>query len=100
FYLLSREVSRHLKVVQSGQGADEVFGGYHWYPPLLEAGAGVDEYRKRFVDRAHEEFARAVHPEFVQQDYSREFVEAHFESPGAASAIDKALRLDTTVMLV
>lgn len=33
FYLLSREVSKHIKVVQSGQGADEVFGGYHWYPP-------------------------------------------------------------------
>src|SRR6201991_1048127 len=26
FYLLSQEVSRHVKVVQSGQGADEVFG--------------------------------------------------------------------------
>ena len=25
------------KVVQSGQGADEVFAGYYWYPPLLEA---------------------------------------------------------------
>ncbi|MBW3626934.1 MAG: N-acetylglutaminylglutamine amidotransferase, partial [Actinobacteria bacterium] len=33
FYLLSQEVSRHVKVVQSGQGADEVFAGYHWYPP-------------------------------------------------------------------
>ncbi len=33
FYLLSKEVSKHVKVVQSGQGADEVFGGYHWYPP-------------------------------------------------------------------
>ncbi len=32
FYLLSQEVSKHIKVVQSGQGADEVFGGYHWYP--------------------------------------------------------------------
>jgi len=31
FYLLSREVSKHTKVVQSGQGADEVFAGYHWY---------------------------------------------------------------------
>jgi len=30
FYLLSREVAKHIKVVQSGQGADEVFGGYHW----------------------------------------------------------------------
>src|SRR3954452_5505348 len=31
FYLLSEEVANHVKVVQSGQGADEVFAGYHWY---------------------------------------------------------------------
>ena len=42
FYLLSQEVSRHVKVVQSGQGADEVLGGYSWYPPLAEGpGRGV-----------------------------------------------------------
>src|SRR5580658_6660851 len=34
FFLLSEEVSKHVKVVQSGQGADEVFAGYDWYPPL------------------------------------------------------------------
>ncbi|HWD73035.1 MAG TPA: N-acetylglutaminylglutamine amidotransferase, partial [Actinomycetota bacterium] len=34
FYLLSEEVSRHVKVVQSGQGADEVFAGYHWYQKM------------------------------------------------------------------
>jgi len=39
FYLLSEQVSRSLKVVQSGQGADEVFAGYSWYPPLAESGA-------------------------------------------------------------
>src|SRR5262249_33746344 len=27
FYLLSQQVAKHVKVVQSGQGADEVFGG-------------------------------------------------------------------------
>jgi asparagine synthetase B (glutamine-hydrolysing) len=30
FYLLSSAVSRHVKMVQSGQGVDEVFAGYHW----------------------------------------------------------------------
>ncbi len=32
FYLLSRAVSEHLTVVQSGQGADELLAGYDWYP--------------------------------------------------------------------
>ena len=37
FYLLSpRRSAKHVKVVQSGQGADEVFAGYHWYPPMAE----------------------------------------------------------------
>ena len=36
FYLLSEEVASYVKVVQSGQGADEVLGGYDWYPPLAE----------------------------------------------------------------
>ena len=56
FYLLSQEVARHVKVVQSGQGADEVFAGYHWYPPMGEPGAAsvdgsVASYRAAFFDR-------------------------------------------------
>ena len=34
FYLLREEVSKSVKVVQSGQGADEILAGYDWYPPL------------------------------------------------------------------
>ena len=45
FFLLSEEVAKVRKVVQSGQGADEVFAGYYWYPPLLEAdGDGLGVY--------------------------------------------------------
>ena len=56
FYLLSQEVAKHVKVVQSGQGADEVFAGYHWYPPMGEPDAAsvegsVASYRKAFFDR-------------------------------------------------
>lgn len=32
FHLLSELVSKEISVVQTGQGADEVFAGYHWYP--------------------------------------------------------------------
>ncbi len=100
FYLLSQEVSRHVKVVQSGQGADEVFAGYHWYPPLMTSEDPVSDYARVFFDRDHAEYAAAVDPRFVEDDFSRAFVEHHFNSPGARAAIDKALRLDTNVMLV
>src|SRR4051795_2096284 len=53
FDLLSERVSQSIKVVQSGQGADEVFAGYHWYPPLagLDREAGIRTYAERFFDR-------------------------------------------------
>ncbi len=100
FYLLSEEVAKHVKVVQSGQGADEVFGGYHWYPPMLTSTDPVQDYAKVFFDRDHADYARLIQPEWVEEDYSRQFVEAYFKRPGAATAVDQALRIDTQVMLV
>lgn len=100
FYLLSKEVSKHVTVVQSGQGADEIFAGYHWYPPLLNSQHPVDEYCQVFFDRDQKEFLRVIHPRFHGDDHSQRFVETHFSQPGASRPIDKALRLDTTIMLV
>ena len=100
FYLLSEEVKRHVKVVQSGQGADEIFAGYHWYPPLLRSSAPLDDYARVFFDRDQREMERVLGPEYLEGDPSRAFVAAHFDAPGAERAVDKALRLDTTIMLV
>ncbi|WP_165668541.1 N-acetylglutaminylglutamine amidotransferase [Metapseudomonas otitidis] len=100
FYLLSREVSRHCKVVQSGQGADELFGGYHWYPPLVDSRDPFATYRNAFFDRSHAEYRDTVMPAWQTGDLAGEFVREHFARPGADDPVDKALRLDSTVMLV
>ncbi len=100
FYLLSREVSKHVKVVQSGQGADEVFGGYHWYPPMQGSTDPVADYRQAFFDRDHDEMARVLSADFLSADHSRAFVERHFADIQADSPVDKALHIDTTIMLV
>jgi len=100
FYLLSQEVSKYVKVVQSGQGADEIFGGYHWYPPMMESRDPVSDYARVFFDRDHAEMAEVLDPRMLDGDHSRAFVERHFAQPGADRPIDKALRLDTGVMLV
>ncbi|OBG13236.1 asparagine synthase (glutamine-hydrolyzing) [Mycolicibacterium celeriflavum] len=104
FYLLSQEVAKHVKVVQSGQGADEVFAGYHWYPPMAGA-ASLDEsvgiYRDAFFDRDRSGYEALVSPTFAApDDPSLRFVTENFARAGAETGIDRALRLDTTVMLV
>ncbi len=106
FYLLSQEVARHVKVVQSGQGADEVFAGYHWYPPMGEPGAAsvdgsVASYRAAFFDRDQGSVDALAAADVVRHDDpSGRFVTEHFARAGAQTGVDRALRLDTTVMLV
>ncbi len=85
FYLLSEQVSRSVTVVQSGQGADEVFAGYDWYRPL--AGVPRDRaeaaYRSVFVDRPHTDLAEILEPDrLLDHDASARFVAEHFAAAG------------------
>jgi asparagine synthase (glutamine-hydrolysing) len=103
FYLLSEEVSKSVKVVQSGQGADEILAGYDWYPPLANVAREqtTDAYAKVFFDRGHADVLAILSPDYsIAEDPSRQFAMANQSAPGAVTAVDAALRLDTTVMLI
>jgi len=100
FYLLSAEVAKRVKVVQSGQGADEVFGGYGWYPSFVAANDAAEQYERAYFDWGHADLERLLVPDIVSQDFSRAFVDDFFANTTAPTAVDKALQIDTEVMLV
>ena len=101
FYLLSEKVSRHVKVVLSGQGADEVFAGYFWYPRMAqEQGNEVERFAKHYVDRPHEEFLQTVMSAYHCLDHTNKWLTKEFNKSGTETFMDKVLRTDITRLIV
>ncbi|MDM8546781.1 N-acetylglutaminylglutamine amidotransferase [Candidatus Venteria ishoeyi] len=113
FYLLGERVSQEVKVVQSGQGADEVFAGYFWYPQMQSAYAHkppenaamapehyLEHFRNYYFDRDHPEFLDTVQSPYHGEDYTGQLIKEKLSHPGADEFLDRVLRLDVTTLVV
>ncbi|MBK6675357.1 MAG: N-acetylglutaminylglutamine amidotransferase [Rhodocyclaceae bacterium] len=101
FYLLAQRVSQSVKVVMSGQGADEVFGGYFWYPKMdAESGTPLEKFSHHYFDRDHAEYLATVTDPYAVDDVTGELVAARLTEPDADTFLDQVLRFDATTLIV
>lgn len=101
FYLLAEQVSHEVKVVLAGQGADEVFGGYFWYPRMAEAeGTPLERFSKHYFDRDHAEYLAMMTDEYAVPDVTSEWIAAQLRQPAAGEFLDQVLRMDVTRLMV
>ncbi len=64
FYMLSELVSKEVKVILSGQGADEGFAGYFWYKKMYSESNHYNNFSKHYLDRSNEEIKEFLNLEF------------------------------------
>ncbi len=101
FYLLSERVSKEVKVVLAGQGADEVFGGYFWYPLMdAESGPAVERFSRHYFDRDHAEYLEMIAPAWHVPDATTELVARELSKPQADTFLDEVWRFDATTLIV
>ncbi|HIM58821.1 MAG TPA: N-acetylglutaminylglutamine amidotransferase, partial [Gammaproteobacteria bacterium] len=93
FYLLSEQVSKHIKVVLSGQGADEAFAGYFWYSRMqAEQGSDYERFSKHYVDRPYEEYLQTVNQQYHSGNHTQTWLNKEFAKANADEFMDKVFR--------
>jgi asparagine synthase (glutamine-hydrolysing) len=101
FYLLGERVSSEVKVVQSGQGADEVFAGYFWYQQMqAQHGTDIERFRSLYFDRSHDELQATVDARFHGPDYTTPMVAQGLAASHGDRFLNRVLAYDVTTLIV
>ncbi|MCP5304274.1 MAG: N-acetylglutaminylglutamine amidotransferase [Chromatiaceae bacterium] len=102
FFLLAERVAESLKVVQCGQGADEVFAGYAWYARMRDdrSGSRLTRFGRHYFDREQAEFLSMTTSAFDVGDPTAALVEARLDDALSETFIDAVLKLDVTTLVV
>ena len=103
FFLLAKNVSLSNKVVLSGQGADEVFGGYFWYEQIMKDQGRNDTeiLSKYYFDRTFDNYCNAINKKYIStnnvfNEINNKFREMDQDLP----VLDKVLRLELSTLII
>jgi asparagine synthase (glutamine-hydrolysing) len=103
FYLLSKEVAKHVKVVLSGQGADEIFAGYHWFQKFggrhCAPQVAAKQLADAVADHTFEDYARLVTPEFRTGNHTLAFMERLCAQNASLCVVNHLLTYESTAAL-
>ncbi len=103
FFLLAKNVSMSNKVVLSGQGADEVFGGYFWYEQIMkdQGRNDIEILSKYYFDRTFDNYCNAINKKYIStnnvfNEINNKFKEMDQDLP----VLDKVLRLELSTLII
>jgi len=99
FYMLSELVSKEVKVVLSGQGADEGFAGYFWYKNINAESNDYRNFCKHYVDRSHDEVKEFLNIKF-DSDYTSTMIRNKLNSANSKTLLGSVLNFDITTLVV
>ena len=103
FYLLSRKVSNSTKVVMSGQGADEVFGGYFWYKKIMDERNldDIDTLSKYYFDRSYDNYKTIINKSFVEDNFAYNEIKSILDQMDPnLNTLDKVFRLELSMFII